>query len=167
MRLTKNTLEYFDRAAFKVRSIDLLPLSPMVVLDRVKSIAGINDDNFTTYSLEVQRPQIEIASIDTLLMYDYDNYNETGVLQVRGYTNLANTTNLSFVLDETKTPEKMLAQSRAQNRWNTTVMAFESPGSLRYFDIGIPVNLNYLAPGQHNITAYGPLGARMDVPFWR
>ena len=167
LRVINNTqLKYFDSDEFEIKTIDITAYSPLVVLDRLRSIAGMNDDNFTEYKLEVQDPAIEITSVDTLLMYDYDNYNETGVFQVRGYTNLANNTNLSFVLDESKTPARMLGQSRMQNRWNTTVLAVENPGSMRYFDIGIPVNLAEIPIGEHNITAYGDLGARMDVTFW-
>ena len=162
-----NTLEYFDSATFKVRTIDLKPLSPRVVLDRVQWIAGVNDDNFTVYKLEVQEPKIEITTVNTLFHNEYDPYNETGVIQVRGYTNLANNTPLSFVLDETKTPAKMWGQSRVQNRWNTTTLAVESPGSYRYFDVGIPVDLRDVPEGPHNITAYGPLGAKMSIEFWR
>lgn len=164
MRLSGDTLEYFDSAAFKVRTVDLKPLSPMVVLDRIRWIAGVNDDNFTVYKLEVQDPKIEITTIDTIMV---DEFSQSAVLQIRGYTNLANTTPLSFVLDETKTPERLLGQSRMQNRWNTTVLAVENPGSMRYFDYGIPVWLGQLSPGQHNITVYGSLGTRMNVDFWR
>lgn len=164
MRISEYSLEYFDSVAFKVRAIDIKPLSPMVVLDRIRWIAGVNDDNFTVYGLEVQDPKIEIVSVDTVMI---NESLQSAVLQVRGYTNLANNTPISFVFDKDKTPEKLLGQSRAQNRWNSTVLAVESPGSMRYFDYSIPLWLGQIPPGQHEVTVYGSHGTKMSVPFWR
>jgi len=163
VRIRDDIMEYFDSLAFKVRTVDLKPLSPMVVLDRLRWIATQNDDNFTVYKLEVQEPKIEIISVDTIIV---NETTQSVVIQVRGYTNLANASSLSFVLDEDKTPEKLLGQSRAQNRWNSTVLAVKSPGSMRYFDYGIPIWLGQIPPGQHEITVYGEHSAKMSVPFW-
>ena len=163
IRITNDTLKYYDYNDFEIKIIDLKPLSPMVVLDRLRSIAGMNDDNFTTYKLEVQEPQIEITSLDTIIT---DRYNQTGVIQVRGYTNLANRTPLTFVLDEDRVPQKMLGQSRMQNSWNSTVLAVENPGSMRYFDYSIPLWLGQMNPGMHNVTVFGPYDTKMETSFW-
>lgn len=163
LRIIDGTLEYFDSDAFRVRSLDVSYLSPMVLLDRLRWLSNMNDDNFTEYKLEVQNPMIDIVSIDTIIV---DAYNQTGVIQVRGHTNLANESVISFVLDEDKTPERTFDQSRMQNRWNTTTLSLDSPGSMRYFDYGIPVFLGQMPPGPHTITAYGSHNTRMNVDFW-
>jgi hypothetical protein len=163
IRLDGDTLEYFDSQAFKVRTVDLKPLSPMVVLDRLRWVATQNDDNFTVYKLEVQEPKIDVVSVDTIVM---NETTQSAVLQVRGYTNLANNTLISFVLDEDKTPEKIGQSTRAQNRWNSTVLAVENPGSMRYFDYSIPVWMGAIPSGKHEITVYGELNAKMIIPFW-
>jgi len=163
LRIINGTLEYFDSDEFVVKSIESASLSPMVLLDRIRWLAGVNDDNFTEYNLEVQNPMLEIISADTIIL---DVFNETGVIQVRGYTNLANESVISFVIDEDKTPERTLGQSRRQNRWNTTVISLENPGSMRYFDYAIPVYLGRMYPGQHTITVYGSYDTRMNVDFY-
>jgi hypothetical protein len=163
-KIEGTTLRYFDDERFEVRTIDLTPLSPMVILDRFRWYAKINDDEFTEYEFEVQNPTIQIISADSIIT---NETNQIGVLQVRGYTNLINETPLSVTLDIDKTPEELLGHTRRQNTWNTTARATDNPGAMRYFDYGVPLYLGLLSPGQHTVTVKGGrYDTEMTVPFF-
>jgi len=157
IRLTGDTIEYFDADAFKVREIETEGRTPTVVFDSIKQIPNLGKDQYKTYTLEIQNPSIEITEIETLTVSDL-----AGVLQVRGYTNLANNTPLTFVLDEKRTTARTIGSYTNM----TAVRSVESPGSMRYFDVGIPILWSYMPPGEHDITAYGSFGTKMIVSFW-
>jgi hypothetical protein len=163
-KIEGDTLRYLDEEFFTVRTVDLKPLSPMVIYDRLRWMTKFNDDNFSTYSLEVQEPRIEITTMDTIMV---DEKNQSAVIQVRGYTNLANNTPIWFILDEERTPARALAQSRIQNTWYDMVKATNNSGSMRYFDYSIPVFLDQMSPGEHNVTVRGSLGAWARATYWK
>ena len=162
LRIINDKLEYFDQVDFKVHSVDLLGLTPTLVMEKILKIRGAGDDMFTLKTLEIQDPYIEITQIDSI-----DVNENSAVWQISGYTNLANGSELSFTLDKDRVqPLDVMGVTRAQNVWYSTVLSYTNPGSMRYFDYGIPVLYSQMAPGQHEVTVYGDHGAEMTVSKW-
>lgn len=157
VRVNEDKLEYFDSAEFKIVPVDIEGLSPSLVLDRILQVVDHIDDKFTLYKLEIQNPLIEITEVEVI-----DVSETAAVLQLQGYTNLAYNSELTFVLDEHKTN----ARTIKDYRWNTTAKAVGNPGSMRYFDLSIPVIWKALSIGEHSITAHTPSGETSIVPLW-
>jgi hypothetical protein len=154
LRVRNNKLEYFDSTNFHVYSLSLEGMTPQVVKDKILAVGGANDDTFTLKTLEIQNPMIDIVSADVLEVSD-----RTGVLQIRGYTNAENNSPLSFIIDKEK-------NKGWYHTWFDVVKAYENPGSMRYFDYGVPIVWSELAPGQHDVTVRGAHNVSMTVPFY-
>jgi hypothetical protein len=151
------TIQYIDTKAFKVETIELKGLTPVLALEKIKKIPNLEDNTFRLYKIEVRAPVIDITSIDTLEVNEF-----AGILQVRGYTTLENGTTITFIVDE----ERWRALTPHDYPTNATVMAVKDPGSMRYFDAVVPIAWGSLAPGEHYVTATGPFGTKTNVPFW-
>ena len=159
VRIRDNKLEYFDSSNFHVYSLDLAGMTPKIVMDKILSVRGTSDDTFTMKTLEIQNPSLDIIQIDAL-----DITDTTAVWQIRGYTNLENGSELMFVLDKDKTLTHDITDIiRRQNSWNSTVLSYSDPGSMRYFDYGVPIDYNMMAPGPHEVTVYGAHHTEMTV----
>lgn len=100
-----------------------------------------SDDELSVVEFVVQRPSVEISSIDEI-------YQPSGYLwRVRGYTNYANGTPIWGILDEgqqtAKTMPKAMIASNVEG---------ELPGDMRQFSIDIPIDYNETAVGEHFVT---------------
>lgn len=149
-------LDIFNPASFSISHYPLYGLSPQVRLDRVLKAFWNSTDTYKKLKLEVQEPAIDIMQIDTL----WSNENVT-LLDVRGYTNIPKGSYLKFILDE----DRQTARTMGANTFGTLAQG-ESPGSMRYFSLLIPLKTFEMPTGEHWITAYTPDGAWQRVPYF-
>ena len=114
------------------------------------------DDSVETLHLQLMNPEIDINTIDALQTSD----NST-LYDIRGYTNLANNTQLTVIFD------KGQYFARQQKEWQTTVDTVSpDPGVWREYNTLIPVNYNEVFPGFHNITVEAADGASISVQVY-
>lgn len=139
-----------------VEPIDVYGIQPRLVMDRFVSMIRNTDDKIETYNLEVQDPSITIYSIsevgignDMITTYD----RGTTMLDVRGYTNVANGTLLTFVMDT----DMQNARSLPEYTYHTTAIR-TSPGNMSFYQAYIPINKNLMPNGIHTIKASTSLG---------
>lgn len=126
---------------YGVKPVDIHGLTPTLVMERLKEMLDKTDDKYTVYTLEVQEPTISITDITEM----YKDYMT--VIEVKGYTNVANETTLSFIPDE----EKQTARTIRKNTYTTSAIR-TSPGNQSFYRIYIPIDYDNMAPGTHFIT---------------
>lgn len=137
-----------------VKQVNINDASPMVVMDRFKSMIKNTDDRIDTVNMEVQEPEITIARIDDVAAGNrIPEAYEPGVtlLDVRGYTNTENGTLLSFQIDPDSGKHKV---------WTTQAQQ-SSPGNMRFYQVYIPINKNQMTNGMHTIKGW--VGDRAQV----
>jgi hypothetical protein len=137
-----------------IKPVDVFGLQPRMVLVAFRKMATTTDDVLVEYRLEVANPVIDIVSIDET----YEGGKD--VLDVRGYTNVAKGTMLSFVIDE----DSQTVRTMRENTF-TEVVQETAPNAWRYFQVLIPIDYETIPVGKHFITAIAPQGARQTVSF--
>ncbi len=120
------------------KPVDLYGLQPLVVQDRLWDMLADTDDVIEKYKIEVGIPSITMERADEMTLR-----NGT-VLDVRGYTNVANGTPIMVSLDET---------TYYGHLWiaNTTAVR-TSPGNMSYYRAYVPVDWENLAADARNHT---------------
>lgn len=151
------SIKYFDPVDFKITCESISSYAPSVVRDRLQKIIPSTFDNWSQYKLVLQEPSMEIMSITER---DFHNdtvnyagetiyYSNISYLEVVGYTNTAEGTPLKFIIDEDQ-------QSPRTLKYHTTMGVAEGSdkGSMRWFEVYVPINKYEMALGDHVLSAY-------------
>lgn len=144
-----------------VAEVDMRGMNPQMVHDALKQMVLPTDDRLATYNLEVQDMEIAIAQVDDVAPGGrVPEAYEPGVtlLDIRGYTNAANGTELRFSIDNGK------GGFTSRPFWTTTAIE-TAPGNLRVYRIYIPINKNQMPPGIHTIKGWTPIGGEVFADF--
>ena len=165
VRYDKGNLQYYD-GWNGIQTVDISPLQPRMVIDKLESVINGTDDTYTVYTLEVQEPRIDITQMDEvwigskILEYHY-NQTQTVLKDVRGYTNLQNGSTLAAVLDK-----DWVSGDGTVGRFTTTAeISRSAPGNRTMFRVYIPVVYDNLPTGMHTITITGPYQSTTKVDF--
>lgn len=142
------------RYGYKPVSVD--GLQPYMVYDRLKGMLIGTDDKLYEYNLQVDVPTITINRADEMYLK-----NRT-VLDVRGYTNAANGTEITVSLDERNTYYKLMPERTAK-----TTAIRTSPGNLSYYRAYVPIDWDELAADatNHTLTARTAIGGVVQKDF--
>jgi hypothetical protein len=167
------SIKWFDPKTFKVYSENIYGYSSQVTKQKFEEIIPQTRDNFVTYDLAFQEPTLEIISVAELFTPNW-TVDETGehdyntnvsIMYVKGYTNTAPGTQLTFVMDANKTAKNYLGTKKALNIVNVTVKGSYG-GDQRWFEAYVPFDKYNTALGDHFITGYTPLSdAATTVKF--
>lgn len=141
----------FGKAAVDVRGMS----APVVYTKFLAMLAG-TDDRMDEYRMEVAFPYITINRVDEILI------NDKTVLDVRGYTNTADGTLITVVLNEKTTYYKDIGKYTARTNAVRT-----SPGNLSYYRALVPIDYNELAADarNHTLEARTALGGTVQKDF--
>jgi len=161
-------LEWFDFKNFLVYKWDVSGYSPQVLYNKIIEIRPQLLDTFTEYTFELQEPAISITQIDprTVSIYGHmmsglEYVNNQTYLDIRGYTNVAPGTKLSFIIDEDKQTPLTINKSTIWGEvWG------DYGGDMRYFVCVVPVDKYGAGIGEHFITASTALGGSSIVPYY-
>lgn len=154
---------YNELYGTSIITVDINALQPRLTMEHFIEMIGQTDDQIQTLTLDIEEPVISIVSID-----DVDVGNRIPVayepgmtlLDVRGYTNTANGTLLTFVMDA----DKQTPRTIKENTYTTEAVG-ENIGDMRYYHVFIPINKNSMPNGIHTITASTELGGSMYYDF--
>jgi len=157
-----NSIKWFDPESFSIHALSTLGLSPQVLLQKFEQIIPETYDNFKTYNLSLQTPNIEIQSVAEIFTNSNATINQAGqveyntnvsYIEVKGYTNVKIGSVLKFVIDQNEQTDRTI------NLYTTTAVVggTENPGDMRWFDVAIPVDKYNMALGPHSVTAYSNL----------
>lgn len=149
-----NTIRWFQPDTFTVNSLLLDGMSPMVVLDKLEHIFPQSRDTYKVFNLAVQEPYVSIERFDTAWI------NGAEVLDVRGYTNVANDTPISVTLD----PQRQTVRSFKENTFIGYVQD-EGNGNMRDYRVLVPIDPNNMANGMHTLEANTTLGGEVYHDF--
>lgn len=147
-----------QKLGWEINTVDIRGLTPYLAMDKFNQLVAKTDDVVRTYSLEVQEPSISIVQINEV---DVGNripvFYEPGMtlLDVRGYTNAANNTLLSFSIDYGAKDSKVY----------TTNAIETNPGNLRVYRVYIPINKNTMTNGMHTIKGWTAIGGEIYADF--
>lgn len=147
-----DSLQYFDPVTFKIVTVSFAGLDPQTRLAKFRSVRNISQDNFNEYKMVVQDPYIEIMSLDQSYIND-----TTFAQTVRGYTNTATGTLLTFQIDKDT--------ARRFNLFYTNAKGSGNPGEMRWFEITIPLLWENFVAGHHSITGTTATGGSVTVDF--
>jgi len=138
-----------------VKPVDIYGIQPRMALVEFRKMIAGTDDPITEYRLEIADPVIDMVSID-------ETYSEgKDVLDIRGYTNVAEGTEITFVMDKDwQTPRTIRANTFME------IVRQDVPNEWRYFQIFIPIDYSQIPIGQHMISASTPQGATQSIPFY-
>ena len=138
------------------KPIDVTGMAPTVVYEKMKEILKGTDDTLYEYNMEVDNPYITINRADEMFYYTKD------VLDVRGYTNVANGTDITVSLDEKNTYYKNIPERTVH-----TTAVRTSNGNLSYFRAYVPIDYNDLVADatNHTLTARTALGGEVQKDF--
>jgi hypothetical protein len=156
-------IKYDGNSGASTEIVSVAGVQPMVAMDLFKGAVSRSDDKIETYNMEVQEPEISIVSIDEV---DVGNRIpiawEPGMtlLDVRGYSNVANGTELSFIID----PDKQTARTLKANTY-TVNASRTSIGNMSWYRIYIPINKNTMPNGMHTLYATTAIGGSMRSDF--
>jgi len=136
--------------------IDITGKLPPAVMADLKGILAGTDDSLFEYTVDLQEPYITIERADELYLM-----NRT-VLDVRGYTNVANGTPITVSMNEGKTYYKFIPLWTAK-----TEAVRDSPGNLSQYRAYVPVDWDNLAANamNHTLTAKTAIGGSMQKDF--
>lgn len=155
--------EYDLSTGPKVTTESILGSQPMLDIDKFYWMIKKTDDKVQTYDMVVEEPEVSIVSIDEV---DVGNKIpiawEPGMtlLDVRGYTNTAAGTKLTFIMD----PDDQTARTLRANTY-TTLATRTSPGNKSMYQVYIPINKNSMPNGMHTLLVNTPLGGSMRSDF--
>jgi hypothetical protein len=158
------SIKWFDPKLFVVHSENIYGYSPQVVKEKFNKIIPQAYDNFTSYHFTLQNPFVEIVSIseaytpnETVDISGRYHYNTNiSFIRVKGYTNVAPGTILTFVMDANRTPKNYLGTKKTLNIAYTNASGTFG-GDERWFEATILFDKYNTALGDHFITAYTPL----------
>lgn len=136
---------------------------PMLDIDKFYQRIKSTDDQVQTFNLEVQMPEIYVDSIDEVAVGSrIPVAYEPGMtlLDVRGYTNSANGSVVTAVLD----PGIQTARTLAKSSYATMAIR-EHPGSMSSYQVYIPINKNQMPNGMHTVKVITTIGSSMLHDF--
>ena len=146
-----------------VPNVSVYGSQPLLDIDKVTAMIAKSDDILTFYSLEVSMPSITIDSIDEVDVGSRIPVVYTPgmtLLDIRGYTNVAANSTLSFILD----PDKQTPRTIKSNTYKTSAKRTD-PGLMGTYQVYIPVNKNDMPNGMHTVLATSAIGASMKYDF--
>ena len=147
-----------------VSDVSLYGSQPLLDIDKVKGmIATTTDDTITFHNLEVSEPSITVNSItevDVGSRFPLIYTPGMTLLDIKGYTNLAKGSELSFVVD----PDKQTARTLKSNTYKTTAVRTD-PGMMSTYQIYVPINKNDMESGMHTVEVKTRIGASMRYDF--
>jgi hypothetical protein len=144
-----------------VKEVDARAMNPTMIHNALKQMILPTDDRLVTYDLEVQDQEITIAQFDDVAPGGRvpEAYEEgVTLLDIRGYTNVANGTELRFSIDNGK------GGHTSRPFWTTNAIE-TAPGNLRVYRIYIPINKEQMPPGIHTIRGWTPRGREVFADF--
>ena len=163
VRFNNNTLEY-KTGWNGVQNADVSALQPRMVMSQLLQLLGKTDDDYLTYSLEIDQPDIRVTSIDDIWLkskideFHIDNSADVTFKDIRGYTNFQNGTNLTVSLDKDY-------NGYGKARFTTYAQTWRSAnGNRTMFQAYVPIIWDTIPLGMHTITVSGP-GASTDANF--
>ena len=164
VREYNGTLQYRD-GWNGVKTADTTAMSPTLALDQLEHLLANTDDEYQTYTLVMQQPTLTIERMDEVWLeskakdFPTDSGDIT-FMDVRGYTNLRNETNISVVLD------KDYITNHQIGRWTTYAETHKSAvGNRTMFEAWVPVFWDTMPTGLHMITANGAYGSYVNAQF--
>jgi hypothetical protein len=113
------------------------------------------DDVLTEYRLEIANPVIDIITVDNVYYEGKDAWD------VRGYTNVAKNTELTFIFD----PDRQTPKTISANTYHGIVQE-DAPNYWRYFQVFIPVDYENTPKGEHWLKVTTPQGANQTIQRW-
>lgn len=133
------------------KPVDIFGKDPLTVLSNVRGMLEGTDDSLFEYTLELADPYITIRQADETLL------NNTSYMDVRGYTNAMNGTEITVTLDE-KDRKEFVGYGVA---WRT------SPGNLSYYRAYVPLDYDELAADarNHTLIARTAIGGKVEKDF--
>jgi len=149
-----------------VQNVDVRSLQPRMVLGQLVQLLSNTDDDYQTYTLELQQPDIRIVSIDDVWLesklteFHLDPAGDITLKDVRGYTNLRNDTVLTAVLDKDYVTDQQVG------RYTSPVDTYRTgPGNRTVFRAYVPIIWSTIPLGMHTVTVSGPFGAYAKNDF--
>lgn len=148
----------------RVQDVSIYGSQPMLDIDRFyQMIQGGTDDKIQTYNMEIEEPAVSIVSIDEVDVGSRIPIAwEPGMtlLDIRGYSNAQNDTEITLVMDpDTQTVRTLVAHTY------TTRTIKTSPGNKSMYQVYIPINKNQMPNGIHTITVTTAIGGNMHYNF--
>lgn len=136
--------------------VDIRGMAPAVVLAKLRQMLVGTDDVLTTYKVEVADPYVTLDRADEVWV------KGRTYLDVRGYSNVANDTPISVVLDNGKTYQKYI-----ELRTITVGAVRTSPGNLSYYRANVPFDYETMAANafNHTLTVTTALGGTVERGF--
>lgn len=129
-----------------------------VMREKFTGMVSGTDDLITSSKMEVQEPEITLERIDEVFN------NGIAVLDIRGYTNAANGTKITVVLDEGRSYKTYIPE-----RIKTTEAVRTNPGYLSYYRVYLPIDYDSLSAANavnHTITARTDIGGVVYKDFF-
>lgn len=149
---------YSSMDNWSMKEYDTSGLTPMLFKDKLLDEIDKTNDGYSVYNLLVEDPSVDIISQDEV------DVSKVKVLQVMGYTNTAEGTQICFWLDEklkTKsmsyTPTCVVAQGTEE---------INEIGDMRYFVASVPFSYSDLSVGTHFITGKTSIGGSITTSFY-
>jgi hypothetical protein len=162
-----NIVKWFDRSTFQVHTVDFNGMTPDVAIATLEHILQQTTNTYSEQYLEIQEPSITITRMDkvsTSFSKDYyrldTSKGNVSLMEVRGYTNAPNGTNISVILDLDHTTARDVKYSTFK-----TVAVGSSLGDLRCYKVFVPLYENSLYVGLHSLTASTEIGGSMKGEF--
>jgi hypothetical protein len=136
----------FGKSAVSVRG-----MAAPVVFQKFKEMLAGTDDKIFEYSMVLEEPYITINRADEIW------HNGRTVLDIRGYTNVANGTSITVTLDE---------NNFVDYKASTTAVR-TSPGNLSYYRAYVPLDYENLAANamNHTLIARTEIGGSVQKDF--
>jgi hypothetical protein len=135
--------------------VDITAYTPLMTKDALTHILDRTDDPYTTRTILVQEPYVDIEGYQEL------RFGNQTLLEVAGYTNKMAGTPITIYIDRDDSIGRSL---KYPGMTFTTENA--SLGDYRTFHGFIPLYYENLAAGVHNITAVLPSGKSMTVDMY-
>lgn len=156
----KDWIEYFDPVQFKIQFLELYGLDPRTRLDKFRKLKELTNDTFTEYDLIVADPSVDITSTDQQYI------NKTVFTQtVRGYTNVAKGTELTFTVDKDVLRRDPDVNRTKYSVFTDTARGSDNPGDMRWFEKTLPLVWDNFGPGEHTITVDTAIGGSMTTDY--
>lgn len=132
------------------------PSAGSVVRDMFMKMLAGSDDTLATYKVEVKDPYITLDRADEVWV------KGTTYLDVRGYSNVADGTPITVVLDNGKSYKDFIKLRKV-----TTSAVRTSPGNLSYYRALVLIDWENLAANamNHTLTASTALGGSIERDF--
>jgi hypothetical protein len=141
----------------------ILGSQPMLDIDKFYWMVKKTDDKIQTYNLDIEEPAISVVSInevDVGSRIPVAYQPGMTLLDVRGYTNTAAGTKLTFIMD----PDTHNARELKEVTFTTTATR-SSQGNQSMYQVYIPINKNQMWNGIHTLKAMTALGGSMLYDF--